>query len=104
MRLMACARVVGNFAAIRFHEKERRYPTDVSLLDAISCFIFLIFALFLAPQAWVAGLIGLGIGAYFLLIKWKKNARAPLKSGSSFLGSQLIKHEFSQLTPLSHST
>ena len=64
---------VGNFAAIRLPKEERRYPTYISLLGTISCFVFLIFALFLAPQAWVAGLIGLGVGgAYFLLIKWKK--------------------------------
>ncbi|MCX6655644.1 MAG: amino acid permease [Candidatus Bathyarchaeota archaeon] len=64
---------VGNIAAIRLPKEERRYPAYVSLFGTISCFVFLIFALFLAPQAWVAGLIGLGAGgAYFLLIRWKR--------------------------------
>jgi len=64
---------VGNIAAIRLPVEERRYPTYVSLFGTISCLIFLIFAIFLAPQAWVAGLIGLGVGGvYFLLIRWKK--------------------------------
>jgi len=64
---------VGNVAAIRLPKEERRYPAYVSLLGTISCFVFLIFALFLAPQAWVAGLVGLGAGgAYFLLIRRKK--------------------------------
>jgi hypothetical protein len=64
---------VGNFAAIRLPKKERKYPTYVPMFGTISCFVFLVFALFLAPQAWVAGLIGLGVGgAYFLLIKWNK--------------------------------
>ncbi len=67
---------VGNFAAIRLPKEERRYPTYVSLLGTISCFVFLIFALFLAPQAWVAGLVGLGVGgAYFLLIRWRKRSQ-----------------------------
>ena len=64
---------VGNIAAIRLPREERRYPAYVSLLGTVSCFVFLVFALFLAPQAWFAGLIGLGVGgAYFLLIRWRK--------------------------------
>jgi basic amino acid/polyamine antiporter, APA family len=64
---------VGNFAAIRLPKEERRYPAYIPILGTISCFVFLVFALFLAPQAWVAGLAGLGVGgAYFLVITSKK--------------------------------
>lgn len=66
----------GNITAIRLPKGARVYPKYVSLLGTISCFVFLVFALFLAPQAWVAGLIGLGIGgAYFLLIRWSKKIK-----------------------------
>ncbi len=65
---------VGNVAAIRLPRVERRYPAYVSLLGMVSCFVFLIFALFLAPQAWFIGLIGLGLGgAYFLLIRLRNS-------------------------------
>jgi APA family basic amino acid/polyamine antiporter len=77
---------VGNIAAIRLPKEERRYPTYVSLLGTISCFVFLIFALFLAPKAWVAGLIGLGVGgAYFLLVRWNK------KKSNNLIVQELIR-------------
>ena len=64
---------VGNIAVAWLPKKERRYPTYISVLGTISCFVFLIFALFLSPQAWVTGLTGLGIGtAYLMLLRWRR--------------------------------
>jgi basic amino acid/polyamine antiporter, APA family len=67
---------VGNLAAMKLPKEERRYPIYVSALGLLSCFVFLIFALFLSPQAWVAGLVGLGVGAaYFLTLKRRKKKK-----------------------------
>jgi basic amino acid/polyamine antiporter, APA family len=67
---------VGNLSAMKLPKEDRRYPIYVSALGLLSCFVFLVFALFLSPQAWVAGLVGLGVGAaYFLALKRRKKRK-----------------------------
>ncbi len=69
---------VGNLAAVKLPKTERKYPAYVSWLGVASCLIFLLFALLLSPQAWAAGLAGLGIGgAYLLALRWRREKTAP---------------------------
>jgi APA family basic amino acid/polyamine antiporter len=67
---------VGNVAAMRLPAENRRYPAYIPMLGTVSCLVFLVFALFLSPQAWVAGLVGLGVGAaYFIALKRCKKGK-----------------------------
>lgn len=64
---------VGNLSATRLPKSDRRYPSYVPILGMITCVAFLVFALFLSPSAWVAGLIALGLGSiYYILIHRKR--------------------------------
>ena len=62
---------VSNVAALKLPDEHRKYPAYIPILGTLSCLAFLIFALFLNPQTWIAGIVGLGAGViFFMALKW----------------------------------
>ena len=67
---------MANFSALKIRPGERRYPSIIPALGALSCIAFLIWSLFEAPDAWIVGGISLDhAGIVFYLLKRKYGKR-----------------------------
>jgi APA family basic amino acid/polyamine antiporter len=66
---------LANICALRLRNRERMYPSAVSILGLVTCIALLVFILFVSTQAWIIGVAGLMTGVVFYILKEKVQQR-----------------------------
>lgn len=60
---------IANVSALRLKTQKRLYPPLVPVLGTATCLALLVFILFVSPQAWDLGVVGLVAGAIYYIAK-----------------------------------
>ncbi|MEM2896799.1 MAG: amino acid permease [Candidatus Bathyarchaeia archaeon] len=60
---------IANISALRLKAQKRLYPSIVPALGVFTCLALLVLILFILPQAWIIGIVGLMVGAIYYIIK-----------------------------------
>lgn len=65
-----------NAAALKLKTEKRRYNRLVPILGCATCIVLLVFILFAATQAWIVGILCLGVGAAYYGTKKRASKRS----------------------------
>jgi basic amino acid/polyamine antiporter, APA family len=67
--------LIANIAAYRLSREHRKYPPFVPVIGALSCLALVIF---LSPESWIIGCIGLAVGGAWFVFRRKSDSRSDL--------------------------
>lgn len=70
----------ANISAIRMQKKDRLYHPVVPVLGAITCFVLLVFILFIASQTWIIGAAAMAIGTLYYIARKRAPPRKTMQN------------------------